>query len=108
MALTKQEKQVVVAEVSELLKTSKMTVVAAQVLADFAKTNPTIKFVGAITADGKFMAAEDVTTLAKLPGKNLLIAGIINTLNSPVHGVMSSLGGNLHGLLQGLEAKASN
>lgn len=83
-------------------------VAPAKALADFAKTNPTIKFVGAISPDGTFMAAEDVTTLAKLPSKEQLIAGIINTLNSPVRGVMSSLGGNLHGLLKGLEAKASN
>lgn len=174
MALTKNEKQEVVAEVSELLKSSKMTVVAkyegttvkamqtlrreakangtrvkvvknrlviqalkgtdafkdtdtsalegmllyafngedevaaAKVLNDFAKTNPSLEFVGAISAEGEFVDAANVKALAALPGKDQMLAGIINLLQSPVNGVMSSLGGNLHGLLQGLEAKAAN
>ncbi len=80
----------------------------AKALAQFAKKNPTIKFVGAYTAEGLFIGAEDVSALAALPSKNQLIAGIINTLNGPVNGVMGGLSGNLHGLLKGLEAKAAN
>lgn len=80
----------------------------AKALATFAKKNPTIEFVGAYTNDGLFIGAEDVKALAALPSKAQLVAGIINTLQSPVHGVMSGLSGNLHGLLQGLEAKAAN
>lgn len=83
-------------------------VAPAQVLAQFAKAEPTIQFVGAITAEGAFMSADDVKALASLPSKTQLIAGIINTLNSPVHGVMGSLSGNLHGLLDAVAAKASN
>jgi large subunit ribosomal protein L10 len=83
-------------------------VAPAQVLANFAKTNPSIEFIGAITADGQFMTADEVKALATLPSKTQLIAGIINTLNSPVRGVMSGLSGNLHGLLKAIEAKASN
>jgi large subunit ribosomal protein L10 len=83
-------------------------VAPAQVIASFAKANPTLEFVGAISAEGKLISAADVTALAALPGKNQLIAGLINTLNAPMHGVISSLSGNLHGLLQGLEAKANN
>jgi large subunit ribosomal protein L10 len=83
-------------------------VAPAKALNDFAKTEPALQFVGAFTAEGAFISAEEVKALASLPSKNQLIAGVINTLNSPVRGVMSSLSGNLHGLLQGLEAKASN
>lgn len=83
-------------------------VAPAKALADFAKTNPSIQFVGAYTAEGLFIGVDDVKALAALPGKNQMIAGLINTLNSPVDGVMSGLSGNLHGLLQGLEAKASS
>jgi len=173
MSLTKPQKDEVVAEVSQLLKSSKMTVVAkyqgttvkaiqslrrdakangtmvkvvknrliikalhanddlrsvdvsalqgmlvyafnaedevapAQSLAVFAKTNPTIEFVGAITAEGVFIDAAQVKALAALPSKPQLIAGIINTLNSPVNNIMSGLGGNLHGLLKAIEAKAA-
>lgn len=83
-------------------------VAPAQVIANFAKTQPTLEFVGGITAEGKFLTADEVKALASLPSKTQLIAGIINTLNSPVNGVVSSLSGNLHGLLNALEAKASN
>jgi large subunit ribosomal protein L10 len=83
-------------------------VAAAQVLNTFAKQNPSMEFVGAISEDGKFLAADNVKELAGLPGKEQLIASLINTLNSPVRGVLSGLSGNLHGLLSGLEAKASN
>lgn len=173
MALTKQKKDEVVAQVSELLASSKLTVVAqyqgttvkaiqalrkeakgngtkvsvvknrlvikalenneslkgvdksnftgqllyafnsedevapAQVLNTFAKTNPSIVFVGAITADGRFMSAEDVKSLAVLPSKNELIAQVIATLLSPVHDVTNALSGNLHALLDGVEAKAT-
>lgn len=81
-------------------------VAPAQSLANFAKKNPSIKFVGAFTSEGNFISAEEVAALAKLPSKPQLIAGIINTLQSPVNGVMSGLKGNLHGLLGALEAKA--
>jgi len=173
MALSKQQKSDVVAEVSELISSSKMTVVAkyqgtpvkamqelrrqaknngtkvkvvknrlvikalqasdtfkdvetselegmllyafnsedevapAQSLDTFAKANPTIQFVGAYSADGKFLSADDVKALAGLPSKNDLIAQVVATLASPVNDVMSGLSGNLHGLLDGIEAKAA-
>ena len=173
MALTKDKKNEVVAEVSELLKSSKMTVVAkyqgttvkalqglrresrsngtkvkvvknrlviqalksidalkdvetsalegmllyafnsedevapAQILANFAKANPTIEFVGAISSEGKLLTADEVKALATLPSKDDLIAQVVATLLSPVHDVTNALSGNLHALLDGVEAKAT-
>lgn len=173
MALTKQEKSEVIAEVSELLSSSKMTVVAkyqgttvkalqglrrqardngtkvkvvknrlviqalegvdalkdvetgelqgmllyafngedevapAQILAQFAKANPSIEFVGAISAEGKFLGADEVKALATLPGKDQLIAEVVAQLLSPVHDSINALSGNLHALLDGVQAKAS-
>jgi large subunit ribosomal protein L10 len=83
-------------------------VAAAQVLNSFAKQNPSLEFIGAINEEGEFLDAASVKSLADLPGKEQMIAGLINTLNLPMRGVISSLSGNLHGLLSGLEAKASN
>lgn len=83
-------------------------VAPAQVLHAFSKTEPSIEFVGAVTADGQFMSANDVKALATLPSKAQLIAGVINTLQSPVRNVMGGLSGNLHGLLDALAAKATN
>ena len=82
-------------------------VAPAKALADFAKLNPTIEFVGAITPEGKFVGADEVKALAALPGKNELIAQVVATLLSPVHDVTNALSGNLHALLDGIEAKAS-
>lgn len=172
MALTKKKKDEVVSEVAELLKSSKMTVVAAypgttvkaiqqlrkdargngttvrvvknrlvvkaieqtdlkgvdtsslngqllyafnsedevapaQTLNTFAKTNPSIVFVGAISAEGKFLSADEVKALATLPGKNELIAQVVATLGSPLNDVVNGLSGNLHGLLDGVKAKAA-
>lgn len=81
-------------------------VAPAQSLNSFAKTNPSIQFVGAISADGKFLAAEEVKALAGLPGKNQLIAEVIATLLSPVNDVTNALSGNLHALLDGIADKA--
>ena len=82
-------------------------VAPAQTLATFAKTQPTIEFVGAISADGKFLTADEVKALATLPSKNDLIAQVMATLSSPLNDVMGGLSGNLHGLLDGVEAKAA-
>lgn len=83
-------------------------VAPAKVIAEFGKKNPNMQFVGAITAEGTFVGADEVKALASLPSKNELIAGVINILGSPVNNVMGGLKGNLHGLLQAIEAKASN
>lgn len=83
-------------------------VAPASALNTFAKQNPSIVFVGAITAEGTFISAEEVKALASLPSKNDLIAQVVATLLSPVHDVTNALSGNLHALLDGVEAKAAN
>lgn len=82
-------------------------VAPAQVLAEFMKTNPTLEFVGAISAEGKFLGKDEVKALAALPGKNQLIAEVVAMLNSPLNDVVNALSGNLHALLDGVEAKAA-
>lgn len=82
-------------------------VAPAQALKAFAKANPTIEFVGAYSADGTFMDAASVKTLADLPGKDQLIAEAIAMLLSPVNDVTNGLSGNLHALLDGVRDKAA-
>ncbi|MGH7238320.1 MAG: 50S ribosomal protein L10 [Candidatus Saccharimonadales bacterium] len=82
-------------------------VAPAKAVADFAKTNPSLEFVGAITADGRFLTAEEVKSLAALPSRQQLIAEVLMTLQSPVNGVTSALAGNLHGMLDAIAAKAA-
>ena len=82
-------------------------VAPAQILKQFAKANPTIEFVGAISNEGKFLDAAAVKELADLPSKDALIAQVVATLLSPVNDVVNGLSGNLHALLDGVEAKAA-
>lgn len=82
-------------------------VAPAQVLHTFARTNPTLEFVGAYDATGAFMDANNVKALATLPSKPELIAQTVAMLLSPVHDVTNALSGNLHALLDGVEAKAT-
>jgi large subunit ribosomal protein L10 len=82
-------------------------VAPAQLIAAFAKKNPTLEFVGAITAEGKFLSAEEVKVLAALPSRNELIAQVVATLASPLDQVLNGLSGNLHALLDGVAAKAT-
>lgn len=82
-------------------------VAPAQAIAQFAKTSPSLVFVGAITGEGKFLSADEVKSLATLPGKDQLIGEVVAMLLSPVNDTVSALSGNLHGLLDGLAQKAS-
>lgn len=82
-------------------------VAPAQTLATFAKTHPQLQLVGAFSAEGKLLDADEVKALATLPSKNELIAQVLATLASPVNDVLSGLSGNLHALLDGVEAKAT-
>lgn len=82
-------------------------VAPAKTLADFAKQQPTIEFIGAFNSDGKFMSSDEVKELADLPGKNELIAQVVSTLQSPVNDLTNGLSGNLQALLDGIEAKAA-
>lgn len=82
--------------------------VGARDLLAYSKKDASVQFVGAITADGQFMSAEDVKALASLPSKPQLIAGIVNLLGSPTRNVLGQLTGNLHGMLDAIAAKATN
>ena len=82
-------------------------VTAAQNLANFAKTNPTIEFVGAISPDGVGLEKDKVTALSALPTKTVLIASVVSLLGSPIRSTISALGSQLPAIVSGLEAKTS-
>lgn len=80
----------------------------AQVLASFAKTNPSLVFVGAFGADGAFMGADDVKALASLPGKQQLRAQLVGTIAAPLSGFVNVMAGNVRGVLNVLTARAES
>ena len=83
-------------------------VAPAQALAKFAKTNPSIVFVGAYSIDGQFVPAEDVKALASLPSKDQLRAQLVGTIGAPLSGFVNVLSGNVRGVLNVLNARAES
>ncbi len=81
-------------------------VAPAQAIANFAKTQPTLEFVGAFTDDGQFISADDVRALASLPSKDQLRAQLIGTISAPLSGFVNVLSGNIRSVLNVLSARA--
>jgi large subunit ribosomal protein L10 len=81
-------------------------VAPARSLADFAKTNPQIEFVAAITADGRLLEPDMVKDLASLPTKDVLRAQLIGAIGAPVSIFVSVMAGNVRGVLNVLTARA--
>lgn len=78
----------------------------AQVLATFAKTQPSLQFVGAIGSDGAFISAADVEAIASLPSKDQLRGMLVGTLAAPLSGFVNVMAGNVRGVLNVLNARA--
>jgi large subunit ribosomal protein L10 len=83
-------------------------VAPAKSLAEFAKKNPSIRFVGAFNDAGQFIEADEVKALASLPSKAELIASVVNTLNLPLSDILSGTTNGIANILNSLEAKASS
>jgi large subunit ribosomal protein L10 len=73
-------------------------VLPAKLLYTFGRTHEPIKLVGGIV-DGKFLAAEQVNVLAKLPNREELITQTIWTIKAPLTGLVNVLGGTLRSLI---------
>ncbi len=82
-------------------------VAPAKVLAEFAKTHPALELAGGFSGEGKAMDQTEITTLAKMPSKNELIAQVVAQLLSPATDTISGLSNGLSDILSGLEAKAA-
>lgn len=81
-------------------------VASARSLAEFAKTNPQIDFVAAITSDGQLLPAAVVKDLARLPTKKVLQAQLIGAIGAPVSSFVNVLVGNVRSILNILNAQA--
>lgn len=78
-------------------------ITGAKIIEKFGKTNENLKILAGIL-EKKLMGAAEVRELAKLPGKEELLAKLVGTLNAPVSGFVNVLAGNLRGLVQVLKA----
>ena len=94
---TKMEGQIAVAA------SDKDEIAAAKIIAKFAKANENLKIVGGLLGK-EVLTKEEVENLAKLPGKEELLAKMVGSLNAPVSGFVNVLAGNLRGLVNTLKA----
>lgn len=78
-------------------------VLPAKVLSKFSKGNENLKILGGTLGD-KAMSLEEVMALAKLPGKEELLAKLVGSLNAPISGFVNVLSGNTRGLVNVLKA----
>jgi len=81
-------------------------VAPAQIIANFAKNEPQIEFIGGISSDGSLLSAQDIKALASLPGKDQLRAQLAGTIAAPLSGFVNVMSGNVRGVLNVLNARA--
>lgn len=72
------------------LAVSEDPVAPAKILFDFAKENDKVEIKSGFM-DGKVMSMEELTTLAKTPSKEALIAKVLGSLNAPVSNLVRLL-----------------
>ncbi|MCL1971490.1 MAG: 50S ribosomal protein L10 [Endomicrobia bacterium] len=75
----------------------------AKVIMEFAKTHEKLK-VKAGFMEGKFINAAMVEQLSSLPSKEVLIAKMLGSMNSPITGFVNVLAANIRGLVTVLDA----
>ncbi len=78
-------------------------VAPAKVVAALRKEKETVQAFGGLLGN-TWMSAAEVAALAKLPGKQELLAKLVGTLSAPVSGLVNVLQGNLRGLVTTLNA----
>jgi len=78
-------------------------VVSAKVINKFSKENKNLKILGGLLGV-KEIDAEEIKALAKLPGREELLAKLTGSLNSSLSGLVNVLRGNQRNLIQALKA----
>ncbi len=81
-------------------------VAPAKIVSDFRKDNEkeeNINFLGGIL-EGKYLLAEQIEALSKIPSRQELYAKLVGSINAPVSGFVNVLAGNLRSLVNVLKA----
>lgn len=76
---------------------------AAKIVDNFSKDGEKLAFAAGVL-EGAVISADEVKALAKLPGKEELLAKLVGSINAPVSGFVNVLAGNLRGLVTVLDA----
>ena len=70
----------------------------AKLINDFSKTNKQLVILGGLM-NGQLVDAAQIKTLAKLPGREQLLAQVVGTIQAPVSGFGRVLSGNIRNLV---------
>ena len=81
-------------------------VAASRILCKFAKDHDFFKVKSGFI-DGNVIDAKEVSNLAKLPPREVLIAQVLGGLNAPISGFANVLNGTIRGLVVALNAIAA-
>lgn len=76
-----------------------------RVLSDFAKETGFLTFKGGLLG-ARFIGAEEIEALAKLPSRDVLLALVVRGIQSPISGLVNVLVGPLRGLVNVLQARS--
>lgn len=77
----------------------------AKVFQDFIRSSETTLTVKGGLIGDKSLSSEEITALAKLPPKEVLIGKVVGLVQSPLYGLVNVLNGNLRGLVGVLQAR---
>ena len=70
----------------------------AKIIYQFALANPNLKILGGFL-ENQFRTAQDFITLAQLPAKEELLAGLVRSVSAPISNFINVLQGNIKGLI---------
>ncbi|MDW7667288.1 MAG: 50S ribosomal protein L10 [Bacillota bacterium] len=76
---------------------------AAKISDEFSKKNEKLKIKAGIV-DGNIIGIDQIKELANIPSREVLIAKLLGSLNSPITGFVNVLQGNMRNLVYALDA----
>jgi len=76
---------------------------AAKISDEFSKSNEKLKIKAGIV-DGNIIGIDQIKELANIPSREVLIAKVLGSLNSPITGFVNVLQGNIRNLVYALDA----
>lgn len=75
---------------------------AAKAITDYQKTTGTLAFKGGVL-NGAVLSVDQITDIAKLPSRDVLIGRLVGLVASPLTGLATGLGGLIGGLARQLQ-----
>ena len=86
-----------------MVSSDKDPVAAAKLISEFIKENRIMEIKGGLV-EGKVIDAEGVKSLANLPSREVLLARLLGSMQSPIPGFVTVLQGNIRNLVYALDA----